>query len=187
MSNFQHRQKPTSLSRYAVFFTFATFLSITSCGRTPNATTVSLSFEASAAALNEANRFRVVDFHRAMASAHSSCGLDAGTFPRSIEQMQTICSGTELSDLSSTYVKAARICRDAIVKPAKYVSTTSALDEQVQELNAAPEVTVSAAAVQVSVPVGWKEEHKTAIEATEIIEYSPQLLVSPQSLQKTEA
>ena len=81
-------------------------------------------------------------------------------------------------------MKAARICRDAIVKPAKYVSTTSALDEQVQELNAAPEVTVSAAAVQVSVPVGWKEEHKTAIEATEIIEYSPQLLVFPQSLQK---
>lgn len=186
MSNFQHAQKLKSMSRYAVLVMAATLLSIASCGRIPHATTVTLSFEASAPALNEANRLRVVDFHKAMASVHSSCGLDSAKFQRSIQEIQTICSGTELGELSSTYVKAARMCHDVKVKPTKYVSTTSTLDEQVKEFNAAPEVKVlgGGAQVHVVVPVGWKKEHKTAMEATEIIEYSPQLLVSPQSLRK---
>lgn len=166
----------------------ATLLSITSCGRAPNPTTVSQGFEASAPALNEENRLRVHDFFQAMASVHSSCGLDAAKFQRSIQELQTTCSGTDFSELSSTYVKAARLCHDAKIKPTKYVSTSSSSSENVNEVNVAPTVgvvvTPAGPVVNVSLPAGWKEEHKTAMEATEIIEYSPQLLVSPESLRK---
>lgn len=161
-------------------------LSMTSCGRTPQSKSFSLSFDLPAPALNEENRLRASDFCRALASSHISCGLDAKGFQAGIEELQRTSSGTDFQELSSTYVKAARLCHDTKIKPAKYVTARGKTDETGTSVTAAPSVeavtTPVASVVTVSVPVGWQRKHSTKTEASEVIEYSEQVLVSPESL-----